>query len=47
MIHGLARVEEGRNQGAQPILLQVLKGDIKVVLPNTFAEAEPVFPWKA
>jgi hypothetical protein len=27
--------------------MQVLKNDIKVVLPNTFAEAEPVFPARA
>jgi branched-chain amino acid transport system substrate-binding protein len=37
----------GQNQGAQALMMQVLKGDIRVVLPNTYAETEPVFPWKA
>ena len=45
--YGPTQFVNGQNQGAQPLMLQVLKGDIKVVLPNTFAEAEPVFPWKA
>ncbi len=47
MPFGPTRFVNGQNQGAQPLLMQVLKGDIKVILPNTFAEAEPVFPWRA
>ncbi|MGC2520426.1 MAG: ABC transporter substrate-binding protein [Burkholderiales bacterium] len=47
MPYGPTRFVNGQNQGAQPLVLQVLKGDIKVILPNTYAEAEPVFPWKA
>jgi len=47
MPYGPTRFVNGQNQGAQPLMMQVLKGDIKVILPNTFAEAEPVFPWKA
>ena len=47
MPYGPTRFVNGQNQGAQPLMMQVLKGDIRVVLPNTFAEAEPVFPWKA
>jgi branched-chain amino acid transport system substrate-binding protein len=47
MPYGPTRFVNGQNQGAQPLMLQVLKGDIRVVLPNTFAETEPVFPWKA
>ena len=47
MPYGPTKFVNGQNTGAQPLLTQVLKGDIKVILPNTFAEAEPVFPWKA
>ena len=47
MPYGPTRFVNGQNQGAQPLVLQVLKGDIRVVLPNTYAEAQPVFPWKA
>ena len=47
MPYGPTRFVDGQNTGAQPLMLQVLKGDIRVVLPNTFAETEPVFPWKA
>jgi len=47
MPYGPTQFVDGQNTGAQPLMLQVLKGDIRVVLPNTFAETEPVFPWKA
>ena len=47
MPYGPTRFVDGQNTGAQPLMVQVLKGDIRVVLPNTFAETEPVFPWKA
>lgn len=47
MPYGPTKFVDGQNQGAQPLMMQVLKGDIRVVLPNTFAEAKPVFPWKA
>jgi branched-chain amino acid transport system substrate-binding protein len=47
MPYGPTRFVNGQNQGAQPLVLQVLKGDIRVVLPNAYAESEPVFPWKA
>ena len=47
MPYGPTRFVAGQNQGAQPLTMQVLKGDIRVILPNNFAEAEPVFPWKA
>ena len=47
MPYGPTKFVNGQNQGAQPLMMQVLKGDIKVVLPNTYAQAEPVFPWKA
>jgi branched-chain amino acid transport system substrate-binding protein len=47
MPYGPTRFVDGQNQGAEPMTLQVLRQDIKVVLPPPFAEAKPVFPWKA
>ncbi|MEI6304327.1 MAG: ABC transporter substrate-binding protein [Betaproteobacteria bacterium] len=47
MPYGPTKFVNGQNQGAQPLAMQVLKGDIKVILPNSYAEAAPVFPWKA
>ena len=47
MPYGPTKFVGGQNQGAQPLMMQVLKNDIKVILPNTYAEAEPIFPWKA
>jgi branched-chain amino acid transport system substrate-binding protein len=47
MPYGPTKFVNGQNQGGKPLMLQVLNGDIKVVLPNTYAQAEPVFPWKA
>ncbi len=47
MPYGPTKFINGQNTGAAPLTMQVLKGDIKVILPNTYAEAEPVFPWKA
>jgi branched-chain amino acid transport system substrate-binding protein len=46
MPYGPTKFVNGQNQGARPLMMQMLKGDIKVVLPNTYAETEPVFPWK-
>ena len=47
MPYGPTKFVNGQNTGAAPVTLQVLKNDIKVIMPNTLAEAEPVFPWKA
>jgi branched-chain amino acid transport system substrate-binding protein len=47
MPYGPTRFVDGQNQSALPLMMQVLKGDIRVVLPNTYAETEPVFPWRA
>jgi branched-chain amino acid transport system substrate-binding protein len=47
MPYGPTRFVNGQNTGAAPVTLQVLKNDIKVIMPNTLAEADPVFPWKA
>jgi branched-chain amino acid transport system substrate-binding protein len=47
MPYGPTQFAGGQNQGAQPLMLQVLKNDIRVVLPNTFAETAPVYPLRA
>jgi branched-chain amino acid transport system substrate-binding protein len=47
MPYGPTKFVNGQNQGAQPLMMQVLKNDIRVVLPNTWAEAEPVYPLRA
>jgi len=47
MPYGPTRFVNGQNTGARPLVMQVLKGDIKVVLPKEYREADPVFPWKA
>lgn len=47
MPYGPTRFVNGQNQGAEPLVMQVLKNDIDVILPNTFAQKAPVFPWTA
>ncbi len=46
MPYGPTKFVNGQNQGAEPLVMQVLKGDIEVILPNTLAQRAPVFPWK-
>jgi branched-chain amino acid transport system substrate-binding protein len=47
MPYGPTKFVDGQNTGAQPLMTQVLKGDIKVIVPREYREAEPVFPLKA
>jgi branched-chain amino acid transport system substrate-binding protein len=47
MPYGPTKFVNGQNQGAAPLMMQVQKNDIKVVLPREYRESEPVFPWKA
>lgn len=47
MPYGATRFVNGQNQGAQPLMTQVLKGDIRVIVPREYREADPVFPLKA
>ena len=47
MPYGPTQFVNGQNIGAAPLMMQVQKNDIKVVLPREYREAEPVFPWKA
>jgi branched-chain amino acid transport system substrate-binding protein len=47
MPYGPTKFVGGQNTGARPLVMQVLKGDISVVLPKEYRQADPVFPWKA
>jgi branched-chain amino acid transport system substrate-binding protein len=47
MPYGPTQFVNGQNLGAQPLMTQVSKGDIKVVIPRDYREAEPIFPMKA
>lgn len=47
MPYGPTQFVNGQNTGAQPLMTQVLKGDIRVIVPRDYREAEPVFPLKA
>jgi branched-chain amino acid transport system substrate-binding protein len=46
MPYGPTRFENGQNTGAQPLMTQVIKGDIRVIVPRDYREAEPVFPMR-
>jgi branched-chain amino acid transport system substrate-binding protein len=47
MPYGPTKFVDGQNQGAAPANTQVLDNDIKVILPEKFAQAKPVFPMPA
>jgi branched-chain amino acid transport system substrate-binding protein len=47
MPYGATKFVDGQNQGAQPLMTQVIKGDIKVIVPRDFREADPIFPLRA
>jgi len=47
MPYGATQFVNGQNMGAQPLMTQVVKGDIKVIVPRDYREAEPIFPLKA
>ncbi len=44
MPYGPTRFVNGQNQTAAPVNTQVQGGDIKVIFPNDFADARPIFP---
>ncbi|MEY2947315.1 MAG: Leucine, isoleucine, valine-, threonine-, and alanine-binding protein precursor [Pseudomonadota bacterium] len=46
MPYGATQFVNGQNMGAQPLMTQVVKGDIKVIVPRDFREVEPIFPLK-
>jgi len=45
--YGPTKFVNGQNTGAQPLMTQVLAGDIKVIVPREYRQAEPVFPLKS
>lgn len=47
MPYGPTKFVNGQNMGAQPLMTQVLKNDIKVIIPRDYREADPLFPIKA
>ncbi|WP_207002788.1 ABC transporter substrate-binding protein [Trinickia mobilis] len=47
MPYGPTHFVNGQNTGAQPLLTQVIGGDIKVVLPPAYREVAPQFPLKS
>ncbi|WP_338878510.1 ABC transporter substrate-binding protein [Achromobacter veterisilvae] len=47
MPYGPTRFVDGQNTGARPLLTQVIGGDIKVVIPAEYRQADPIFPLKA
>ena len=47
MPYGATRFENGQNMGAQPLMTQIIKGDIRVIVPRDYREADPVFPLRA
>src|SRR3954467_12299170 len=46
MPYGPTKFVNGQNQGAQPLMTQVAKGDIKVIIPRDYREIDPIFPLK-
>ena len=47
MPYGPTRFVNGQNTGAQPLMTQVAKNDIKVIVPREYREMEPVFPLRS
>ncbi len=47
MPYGATKFVNGQNMGAQPLMTQVHKGDIKVIVPRDYREIDPVFPLRA
>jgi branched-chain amino acid transport system substrate-binding protein len=47
MPYGPTRFVNGQNQGAQPLMTQVVKNDIQVIVPREYRQVEPVFPLNA
>ncbi len=45
MPYGPTRFVGGQNTGAAPVNTQVQGGDIRVIYPDSFADAKPVFPF--
>ena len=46
MPYGPTKFVNGQNMGAQPLMTQVYKNDIKVIVPRDYREIDPIFPLK-
>ena len=44
MPYGPTRFVSGQNEGATPVNTQVQGGDVKVIYPNRYSDAKPIFP---
>ena len=47
MPYGATKFVNGQNTGAQPLMTQVVKGDIRVIVPRDYREVDPIFPLRA
>ncbi|WP_029003103.1 ABC transporter substrate-binding protein [Azorhizobium doebereinerae] len=47
MPYGPTKFVDGQNQGAAPVSLQVQEGAIRVIYPEAFSDAKPIFPARA
>jgi branched-chain amino acid transport system substrate-binding protein len=47
MPYGETKFVGGQNQGARPLMTQVVKRDIRVIVPSEYREVDPVFPFVA
>jgi len=47
MPYGPTKFVNGQNTGAQPLMTQVIQGDIRVIVPRDYREADPIFPLRA
>jgi branched-chain amino acid transport system substrate-binding protein len=45
--YGPTKFVDGQNTGAQPLMTQVAKNDIKVIVPREYREMEPIFPLRS
>jgi branched-chain amino acid transport system substrate-binding protein len=45
--YGPTKFENGQNQGAQPLMTQVVDRDIRVIVPSDYREVQPRFPLRA
>ena len=47
MPYGPTKFVNGQNNGAQPLMTQVVKNDIKVIMPRDYREVDPIFPMRS
>ena len=47
MPYGPTKFVNGQNMGAQPLMTQVAKNDIKVIVPREYREIDPIFPLRS